>query len=110
MPRLTVPEYLPTKMGAAIDIFGSKARSGILFFLIENEPAYAADIASALGASKISTWKHLNAMEEEGVIVSDTPQGQRRGRPPRYSRNPAKILDLLSAVADLARQDRPDER
>lgn len=102
MPKMTVPEYLPEEMEHAIEIFGSKARCGILIFLKKNEPAYASDIAKAIGASKISTWNHLNAMEDEGVIRSDTPRGQRQGRPPRYSRNTVKIRELLAPLSDLA--------
>lgn len=102
MPKMTEPEHIPADMAPAIVIFGSKARCGILLFLKDNEPAYASDIAASIGASKLSTWKHLQRLESEGLIVSDTPAGHRRGRPPRYSRDPVAIRELLAALDNLA--------
>lgn len=102
MPKMTEPDHVPAEMEPAIEIFGSKARCGILLFLKENEPAYASEIAASIGASKLSTWKHLNRLESEGLIVSDTPAGHRRGRPPRYARDPVVIRKLLAILNDLA--------
>jgi DNA-binding transcriptional ArsR family regulator len=53
-----------------MDLFGSRTRTRILIYLALAEESYVAEMASALGDSKLTVQRILRALEDLGVVAS----------------------------------------
>ena len=53
-----------------MDLFGSRTRTRILIYLALAEESYVAEMASALGDSKLTIQRILRALEDLGVVAS----------------------------------------
>lgn len=94
MPTYVQPP-LPEGVDVAIEAFGNRVRIAILAHLVTiQEGQTSGEIADALGLTLRPVQRHLWAMEELGLVVVDQPDGDRRGKRPRYSINSGRIRDL----------------
>jgi DNA-binding transcriptional ArsR family regulator len=100
-----------------MDLFGSRTRTRILIYLALAEESYVAEMASALGDSKLTIQRILRALEDLGVVAS-----RLRGRVRLVSldktwyaaaelrallqRMSAADEDVLTAVASVRRRPR----
>ena len=78
MPRLTRPEQMPREVRAVIDVIGNQARTRILH-LLSAQPRTAAELAADLGADHSSVYRHLNRLEDAGLVQADHARGHRVG-------------------------------
>jgi DNA-binding transcriptional ArsR family regulator len=53
-----------------MDLFGSNTRSRVLMYLALAEESYPTEVATALGAAKLTIQRILRDLEELGVIAS----------------------------------------
>jgi predicted transcriptional regulator len=53
-----------------MDLFGSRTRTRLLLFIAVAEESYAAEIVTALGATKLTIQRMLQDLEQTGVLAS----------------------------------------
>lgn len=53
-----------------MDLFGSRTRTRLLIYLALAEESYVAEMAGALGDSKLTIQRILRALEDLGVVAS----------------------------------------
>ncbi len=84
---------------AAIETMGNRARTEILRILLTEGAMTRTQIATRLAAEGADVplrmvLRHLNAMEEQGLVVCDVPREVRHGRTPAWSANPDRPQQL----------------
>lgn len=93
----------PTVPADAIAILSRTGARAVVRFVVANPDCYYGDMQDATSAPVSSLTRDLRLLEGIGVIETDStaPQGQRRGRSPRYRVNIERVDALLD---DLRRQ------
>ena len=102
MPRLTHPPHMPEKVVEAIEILGNRARTEILHMLARNNGLTVPEIAERLDLSRVSAHAHLQSLEKAGLVSTDVPPAQRRGRLLHWHVDPAAVTELASVWAKYA--------
>ena len=77
MPSLPAPPEMPTEVKIIIDAIGHSVRTEILRQLSER-PMGVHEIAEATGTKETAARKHLAILEEAGLVIADTPAGERK--------------------------------
>lgn len=96
MPRYVRPS-LSEDVEAAIEVFGNRVRVSIVGYLREYGPAARSQIAYAIGAPPYTTLRHLSALVEAGVVITDPPpDASQRGQWVKYSLVPERITQLYA--------------
>ncbi|ONI65305.1 hypothetical protein ALI44B_01010 [Leifsonia sp. ALI-44-B] len=102
MPRLTHPPHMPKKVVEAIEVLGNRARTEILHMLGRNDGLTVPEIAERLDLSRVSAHAHLQALERAGLVSTDVPLEQRRGRLLHWHVDPAAVAQLAAVWAKYA--------
>lgn len=85
MPRYARPRGTAS-LEAAINAFGNLAKVAIIGYLIENGPATAGEVSTALELEAPTVKRNLYILTAEGVTVADPPPSKdRNGRRVRYA-------------------------
>jgi DNA-binding transcriptional ArsR family regulator len=69
-------------------------RRRVMRLLAENGPSSATSLADGLPVSRQAVSKHLNALEEAGLV-----SGERHGREVRFRLTPAPLAEAVSWMA-----------
>lgn len=85
------------------DTVGNRVRGKIVSLLSAAGSMSTAELMDELGIDRSYVIKHLNELESQGLVVADTPPGQRRGRMLRWSVDAARRDALLSEFAAFIR-------
>lgn len=101
MPRYAKPP-MPPEVEAIIDVIGNHVREAIVRHLALAGPSTAAEICEALGvATRGLIHQHLRALRDAGLVESDIPPEQRRGRRPlRWTINHRQLDQHLDRLRD----------
>lgn len=93
----------PAVPADAITTVSRTGARAVVRFIVENPDCYFGDISDATEAPVSSLTRDLRLLENIGVVTTDSsaPQGQRRGRSPRYRVDAERVDELL---ADLRAQ------
>lgn len=83
---------------AAIAVFGTTTRVGILRYLLKNGPAQTGTIATDLALTRSTVAAAVVALEQLGAIIGDSPVEQRHGKRVMYSADKLRIEELLKAL------------
>lgn len=81
---------------AAIETMGNRARTEILRVLLTEGPMTRTQIAARLGVDVPlrMVLRHLNAMEDQGLVTCNIPREVRHGRTPEWSANAERPREL----------------
>jgi DNA-binding transcriptional ArsR family regulator len=93
-----VKAELDEQVEAAIAVFGTTTRVGILRYLLKDGPAQTGAITKDLEFTRITVIKAVAALEQLGVIAADIPPDQRRGKRVMYRADRVRIEELLNAL------------
>lgn len=88
-------------LDVAATAFGSRLRLDILRTLAHSPDSSAHELVSELDVLRSTLSANLRALESVGLIVSNDPSEDRRGRRLRYRVQPEAYLDALEAVRRL---------
>lgn len=89
---------LSEQLEAAVAVFGTTTRVGILKHLVQHGPAQTGAIADDLSLTRVTVAKALLALEELGAIAGDSPIDQRHGKRVMYRADKSRIDELLKAL------------
>ena len=89
---------LDEQVEAAVAVFGTTTRVGILRYLLKDGPAQTGAITKDLEFTRITVIKAVAALEQLGAISADVPPDQRRGKRVMYSADRVRIEELLKAL------------
>lgn len=82
MPQQPTPPEMPEEVMTIIDATGNRVRTEVLR-LLAHEAQTAAQLAEATNTDHRQMRRHLAVLEELGLVIADTPPGERgpgRGR------------------------------
>lgn len=79
VPRLSKPPNMPEGVLAIIDAIGNSARTEIMRHLSLTAMSIP-ELADAVGVSPSQVLRHLNVLEDLGLVVADHPRGARRAK------------------------------
>ena len=86
MPRYVYNRpQLPAHVEAAIEAFGTPVRLVVLAHLRRAGRAAVDDLATATGLGPATVRRHLDALEQLGVVAGDEPPEARHGKRTTYS-------------------------
>lgn len=71
----------------------------IRFLALAPEGATPQEVAATFQISRQAAQARISELEAAGVVVADTPRGERRGRVVRYRVDHGRLDDLLTAVS-----------
>jgi DNA-binding transcriptional ArsR family regulator len=80
-----------------VTMFDGKNRQLILRVLVRLHMATKAEIEAACGLNGMTLTRHLEALEDLGVVDIDVPRGQRQGRRVNIELNEAAYVSRLTA-------------
>lgn len=94
---------------AAIETIGNRARTEILRILLTEGPMTRTQITARLGTEVPlrMVLRHLNAMEDQGLVKCDIARELRHGRTPEWSAHPDRPQELTEEWLTYLRS-RPD--
>ncbi|NQX29830.1 hypothetical protein HQQ81_20985 [Microbacteriaceae bacterium VKM Ac-2854] len=101
MPGPTDGDSIPDEVKVALNVTGDPINYRILLFLLHTADRESGSrfgpIRDAVPEKKeITVRRHLDKLEEAGVVISDIPKGQdRRGLAPRYRVDAPKLRTML---------------
>lgn len=91
---------LPPDIEHATEAFGSQLRVAILRRLVRDGAQTPSALAVHLRvASRTTLLANLDALEHVGLLSTDVPPGQRRGRQVTYTVDKQRLSDLTHALA-----------
>lgn len=98
VPRLSKPPRMPEGVLAIIDAIGNSARTEILH-LLSIRAMSAPDLAEDIGVHPSQIRRHLDALEDLGLVAADHPRGDRRakGRVVLWETNQVRVSDVANA-------------
>lgn len=99
VPRLTVPPNQPREVSRAIDVIGNAARTEILRALSEG-PRTTHELALSVGTSRVSAHRHLQVLEEAGLVRGDRPPGTRLGDATSWTLAPDAVREMAAKWVD----------
>lgn len=82
---------------------GNRARGEIVSHLSAAGPLSTAQIEQRLGVTRGTAIEHLNRLEEQGLVVADTPRDERHGRTVAWSVSAERRDALLRSFAEYLR-------
>lgn len=91
----------PDLLDVAATAFSSRLRLDILATLAHSPDASAHELAAELNVLRSTLSANLLALESAGLIISNDPSSDRRGRRLRYRVNENTYLDTLEAIRRL---------
>lgn len=101
VPRFFVPPMpLPSEVVVALESFGTPFARCVVRHLAGHSPATSAEIAQALGSHPGTVWNRIKQLERAGIVVADTPPGERSGKQVRYSLVPDRVDALLERLRE----------
>jgi DNA-binding transcriptional ArsR family regulator len=86
----------PRSTGEVFEALADSTRREVIRCLSEEGPATATGLAARLPVSRQAVAKHLDVLEEAGLVVSE-----RRGRERRFRLSPAPMADAVSWMASI---------
>lgn len=89
---------LGERVEAAIAVFGTTTRVGILKFLLNEGPSQMGTITKGVGLTRATVVKAILALEELGAVNADIPIERRAGKRVLYSAHGELIESLLAAL------------
>lgn len=89
---------LGERVEAAIAVFGTTTRVGILKFLLNEGPSQMGTITKGVGLTRATVVKAILALEELGAVNADIPVERRAGKRVLYSAHGELIESLLAAL------------
>jgi DNA-binding transcriptional ArsR family regulator len=89
----------PRSMGDVFEALADSTRREVIRCLSEGGPVTATGLAARLPVSRQAVAKHLDVLEEAGLVVSE-----RRGRERRFRLSPAPMADAVSWMASIGAQ------
>ena len=82
--------------GHVFEALADPTRREVMRRLAEDGPSSATDLASSLPVTRQAVAKHLEVLEEAGLV-----EGERRGRQRLFRLTPAPLSDAVGWMADL---------
>jgi DNA-binding transcriptional ArsR family regulator len=89
----------PHSTGEVFEALADSTRREVIRCLSEEGPVTATGLAARLPVSRQAVAKHLDVLEEAGLVVSE-----RRGRERRFRLSPAPMADAVSWMASIGSQ------
>ncbi|WP_142045701.1 ArsR/SmtB family transcription factor [Arthrobacter sp. SLBN-100] len=99
MPRLIRPN-LPPDVEAAVRFMGNRAQANVLRQLAILGPSTIGQLQAELDIGRPSLNRHLETLEDDGLIETDPPRGVRQGRDVTYTVQPRRIRSLARTYLD----------
>ena len=94
---------MPEAVVIAIETMGNRARTELLRALsLSEKPLTTTELAAACVMNRVWTLKHLQAMEEHGIVAGDIPAGERHGRIVRWSVKKTRLDELAETWVSYA--------
>ena len=95
MPVLITPPDMPEAVVIAIETMGNRARTELLRALsLSGTALTTTELAALVSMNRVWTLKHLQAMEEHGIVTGDIPVGERHGRLVKWSVEKKRLEEL----------------
>ncbi|WP_181030614.1 ArsR/SmtB family transcription factor [Clavibacter michiganensis] len=98
MPKLVAPP-LPTEVGISVDALGSRVRVGLIRHLLAHGPKTRPELAREMELSSSMVAKHLDALEELGVVTLDPPRSEPDRKPRRYVVQQKRVDGMLKTLS-----------
>ena len=98
MPRYVKPPGMPPEVEVIIDVVGSRVRQAIIRELATRGPATTAHLQGVVEADRTTTVRNLRALEDAGIVSTDTPPAGRAGRTPVWRLNKSVVNDYLQRL------------
>lgn len=81
------------------ELLGNRARGTLVHELRRRGPLGTPELAQVLGTSHVTTYRHLMALEQGGLVSGDIPPAERQGRAVLWSLNRDRLRQLLDELA-----------
>jgi predicted transcriptional regulator len=98
VPKRVAPP-LPTEVGASVDALGSRVRVGLIRHLLVEGPKTRPELARELVLSSSMVAKHLDALEELGVVSLNPPRSEPDRKPRRYVVERDRVDAMLKTLS-----------
>lgn len=115
MPSYITPPEMPGDVVTAIETMGSRARTEMLRVLAASGPLTRAELSAGLREHEDlpelpqrQVMRHLQAMEDEGLVICDVPRAQRQGRVTHWTANLHRAHELATTWLSYLSGTRPD--
>lgn len=109
MPALPSPPKLPQEVADIVDAIGNRLRTEILSLLAQ-DTLTAHDLASRTGADVTTMRRHLEVLENVGLVIGDPPVNERtsggRGRKILWSTDHGRVREVGQAWIRYATADK----
>lgn len=101
MPRYARGPGLPHGVAMLADsLAANEARLAVILHLHKHPGSTRADITAAMGFGQQTVYRHLQDMEDAGLVDADVPLDDRHGRTVRYRLRTDQLRAQLKAFLD----------
>ncbi|RIJ77978.1 hypothetical protein D1871_04645 [Nakamurella silvestris] len=89
---------LPAVVAEAFELVRSETRIQLLNWLNSHPDSQVSDIVEGIGGQRVTTHKHLMALEAVGVVVASRPMGSRARQRVTYRVDVARCREFKAAL------------